>query len=565
MFKYVRSNMTSKVAVPMLKRGDQFCSGSLETAELLADTFSEVYTKEDTTTAFPEIACPRIIPSLEQIIFTPENVKRHLETLKNNSSPGMDSISPLLLRRCSESLSSPLAKIMTSSFNSARVPISWKKASITPIFKKGDKLNPKNYRPISLTPIVCKIMESIIAEAVMEFALKLKIIPEQQHGFVRGRSTMTNLLWCVNKWTTALDKKEPIDVVYLDFAKAFDRVPKSRLTYKLEHLGIRGKLLDWIESFLSDRTFCVRVGQSYSSERPVLSGVPQGSVLGPLLFVLFSSDLRYHIKSDIVFYADDSKLFNRSSLQPTLQHDLDAVTRWTADWQLPLNTEKCVVLHLGGNNPRLDYVIHDRTLQSVKSHNDLGVIITENLNWSEHISGIVKRVNCRLYVIKRAFTRLTFKTWIGLFACYVRPIMEYCGSVWSAELIRDRKLLEGLQRKATRMWFNCARPDYEERLRLACLTSFEKRKLRGDLIITFRILKFNFGGLDEMFAVNEDIRLRGHSLKLRRENFKSRCRQHFLSNRIFSVWNSLPADVVCAGSVNSFKARLDQCLPTIDG
>ena len=182
-----------------------------------------------------------------------------------------------------------------------QLPQAWLDASVTPIFKKGDKLSADNYRPISMVPIVSKIAERIISDKLLPFLLSADIIPEQQHGFLPGRSVLTNLLPCVNYWSESLDRGMPVDVIYLDFSRAFDRVPRRRLLCKLEHFGIRGRLLAWISSFLSDRSFSVKVGEIYSDKQSVLSGVPQGTVLGPVLFLVYIADLARLLNTNFVF------------------------------------------------------------------------------------------------------------------------------------------------------------------------------------------------------------------------------------------------------------------------
>lgn len=454
-FKYIRSSLSSKVAIPLLLKDDgSLCSSNKETSEILSLTFSKVFTNELPNDNMPDIISPRLFATLDNILFTNDKIKQHLLNLRTNASPGLDGLTPYFLKRCSDALATPLCLIMQSSFTNGSLPSSWKLASVTPIFKRGNKLDSHNYRPISLLPVVSKLMESIISETMMDFLLEQHIIPKQQQGFIPGRSTLTNLLHCVNDWTSFLNNREPIDIVYLDFSKAFDRVPKRRLLYKLEHFGIRGNLKLWIENFLTDRFYKVRVGDSFSHKRPVKSGVPQGSVLGPLLFTVYTSDLPFHVSSKISQYADDSKIYdNPITSHLAIQNDLMSIHQWSSEWLLPLNIEKCVVLHVGKNNPHFDYFIDGQIVITVTSHNDLGVIVNSELSWSDHVLSVTKRANTRLYLIRKCFSKVSFQSFCKLYATYVRPILEYAGPVWYPDLTRDRTLLESVQRKATRVAF----------------------------------------------------------------------------------------------------------------
>ena len=439
------------------------------------------------------------------------------------------------------------------------MPQAWLDASITPVFKKGDKFLAENYRPISIVSIVSKTAERIITENMLPFLLANGVVPEQPHGFVPGRSVLTNLLPCLDIWTRSLDKKVPVDVLYFDFAKAFDRVPHRRLIQKLDHFGIRGGLLAWISSFLSNRTFSVKVGDSHSSKRPVLSGVPQGTVLGPILFLVFIADLARLLKSNFALYADDLKIFGNPTINFNLLYeDLAVISKWSSDWLLPLNTNKCAVLHLGPRNPRLQYAIDGVPITPVDAQNDLGVIISTNLSWSEHILSVTRRANRLLYMIKKTFPGCSLQTYVRLYSTYVRPILEHGGPAWSPVLVRDSALLESVQRRATRLAYDVHRPSYEGRLVLSGLNYFSDRRLRGDLIVTYRALHGLFGvNLDHLFHLNTG-QLRGNTLKLRKEQVATTVRQVYLSNRVFEAWNSLPENVVSAPSISTFKSRLDR-------
>lgn len=338
----------------------------------------------------------RLQASISTIEVTVSKIEEAIEDLKKDSCPGIDDMPPIFLKRCATSIGPVLARIMSKS-----MPREWKQAIVIPIYKKGDKHNPLNYRPVSLTSCVCKVMEKIITREVIEFMAEHNIIPKNQHGFMPRRSVSTNLLTTINWWMNSLDNDQPVDVIYLDYEKEFDNVPHGRLLAKLEHIGIRGDLLLWIGSFLAGREFGARLGGQLSRFYPVFSGVPQGSVLGPLLFLLYTSDLVHVVSSNIVMYADDTKIYGHPS--PTLQEDLRKVLIWSKEWLLPLNIDKCTVLHMGRNNPRNQYTMEQNALKAVKTQEHLGILMTEDLKWAPHINRVVKRANILIYLFQRAF------------------------------------------------------------------------------------------------------------------------------------------------------------------
>ena len=315
-------------------------------------------------------------------------------------------------------------------------------------------------------------MESIIAKELRKFASENNLIPDIQHGFTAGKSVITNLLCCLNDWTRSVDLNLPVDVLYLDFARAFDKVPINRLLFKLEHLGIRGKLLRWFENYLTNRYFCVRVGDSLSGNVKVLGGVPQGSVLGPLLFLLYVADLPTHLSSTVSMFADDTKLYaNPLTNYDHLTKDLQALNAWCSEWLLPLNCDKYTVLHLGKNNPMLSYNIAGVPLTVVDYHNDLGIIISSDLKWERHIVSITKKANSMLFLISRSFCNPTPSTAAKLIRMYVRPILEFAAPSWSPYFAKDINTLERVQRRATKLAPAIRHRPYEERLSVMKLPS----------------------------------------------------------------------------------------------
>jgi hypothetical protein len=262
------------------------------------------------------------------------------------------------------------------------MPSAWKVANVTPLYKKGSKANPGNYRPISLTHVPCKIMESIITDNMMTMLADLNFDKHhQQHGFLRRRSTLTNLLESLESWTQILDSGEGLDIIYLDYRKAFDTVAHQRLLLKLRRVGLPTGVCSWIESFLSERKMRVSVNGEFSNWISVVSGVPQGSVLGPLLFLLYVDDLPSLVSNELKMFADDTKLWTKISnllSSNTLQADLAKLEVWARDWLLKFNEDKCVVIHVGHSIPT-EYFLNGTRLKSVTEERDLGVLISNDL------------------------------------------------------------------------------------------------------------------------------------------------------------------------------------------
>ena len=261
-----------------------------------------------------------------------------------------------------------LQKIYQKSVFSGILPQDWLNASVSPIFKKGDRSLPSNYRPVSLTCIACKQLEHIIHSNIMDHLDKYSLLCDRQHGFRSGRSCETQLAGLVNDFAEILDRRGRADICIMDFSKAFDMVPHQRLLAKIDHLGIRGNTKLWIESFLTSRQQKVIIDSQSSSSSPVISGVPQETVLGTLLFLSYINDLPDRESSDIRLFADDLILY-RPINSPVdcdiLQSDIDALCNWKETWQMKFSTSKCFIMHVTHqkNFPPHDYHMNNTILQ----------------------------------------------------------------------------------------------------------------------------------------------------------------------------------------------------------
>ena len=406
-------------------------------------------------------------------------------------------------------------------------------------------------------------MESVIKEALLAYLLQNKLINKQQHGFISKRSTCSQLLECINDWSIALCNKQSIDVAYIDFRRAFDSVVHTKLNLKLKSMGIGGNLLNWIGDFLTNRLQAVRVANSTSSYRCVLSGVPQGSVLGPILFLIYINDLVDIFGSDLTvkLYADDAKMYTEIGDIKNisiLQLGLDKLDDWAHEWQLSIAINKCSVLHIGKGNPRHNYSLQSVLLKDANEATDLGITIDHKLRFASHYASIVKKAHQRSSLILRCFKSRDPSVLSKAFTVYVRPLLEYCSPVWAPIYISDIALLESVQRRFTKRIFGMSGLSYSQRLQRIGMETLESRRLKTDLIMMFKILN-NLVEVDfcEFFSISTNTNTRGHRYKLNKPLCSVNARSYSFSCRRIDCWNALPDQLINSESLMLFKTRLD--------
>ena len=501
---------------------------------------------------------------LGPLVVTPELVAKKIKAMKDNKSPGVDGIPPKLLMETVEQISIPLARVFNLSLKEGVVPFEWKEANIIPLFKKGSRNKSENYRPVSLTSVICKLLERLIKDHMVDFLVKHKLLNSSQHGFLKARSCLTNMLCFLEEITKWIDVGSPVDIIYLDFQKAFDKVPHQRLLLKLKAHGIGDSITDWIEQWLTDRKQRVVVDGEVSNWKSVLSGVPQGSVLGPILFLIYINDLDDSITSNVLKFADDTKLFrkvNTDGDKQHLQNDLDRLVKWSEKWQMLFNFGKCKCLHTGHRNLNVNYRMGDTVLGTTVKEKDLGVTISADMKVSEQCGIAASKGNQILGLIRRNITYKGKKLIIPLYKAIVRPHLEYCIQAWRPYRKKDIDTLERIQRRATKMIPELRDLSYEERLKECGLTTLETRRLRGDQIEVFKILH-GYENIDRnmFFSLKKDSRTRGHEVKLVKDQCRLDIRKHSFSQRTINEWNKLSTDCVTASSVNMFKNKVDTYL-----
>ena len=533
-----------------------------EKAEVLNYFFVSVCTtKVDDPSHIPDAAESYHGQRVVDIDISTDLVRTKLAALKISSAAGPDGIHPRVLRETADTLAPHLARLFRRSLDTGILPQDWKLAEVVPIYKKGGKDDPGNYRPVSLTSVVCKVLESIIRNQLMSHLQAEGLLTDAQHGFRPGRSCATQLLLAMEEWSSMIENGDPIDILYLDLAKAFNTVPPKRLLEKLELHGVGGNLLRWIGAFLLDRRQRVTVGGSRSGWEPVPSGVPQGSVLAPLLFIIYVNDLPAMLSCGIKVFTDNSKLYRPVRLltdPPALQEDLDAAVRWADKWLLSFNAAKCKVLHIGRQNRHHVYTLRGTTLEDTVAEKDLGVYIDAELKFRKQAAAAVSKASQVMAVIRRSFQLLDRSTLPILFKTLVRPHLEYGNIIWGPFNRADQQLVERVQRRATKMVPELRHLPYTMRLRALKLPSLYHRRRRGDMIAVYQLLRGGFDLDPQVFfdtALARDTR--GHPWRLVKPRAVSRIRRNAFSTRVVNDWNSLPPEVVASDTVNQFKNRLD--------
>ena len=439
-----------------------------------------------------------------------------------------------------------------------------------PLFKKGEKNSPANYRPISLTSVLCRVLEYILHIYITNHLISQNLLSSIQHGFISNRSTLTQQLQFFEDLTRLQSSKTNCDVIYIDFTKAFDKISHTKLLSVLRHYKLNTGVITWIKGLLEDRSQTTVVENQFSNTCSVTSGVPQGSVLGPLLFILYLESLVRTLEerctqTKIYAFADDVKLLSTDASD--LQNAITVIENWSSKWDLKVQPTKSEHLSfLFSKTVPNTFYINQSLIPEKKNAKDLGLILSTNLTWSKYISTITSKANTTVYTILRAFHYSDYKILINLFKMHVRPILEYNTSIWNPTLISDKTCIENVQKKFTKRL--CQRNNikfnsYLDRLRILNLESLEVRRVKFDIILMFKIFNnlvdvpFKDYFTNSLSATKYN--LRGHQNRLQPPKYSgSLTRHNFFTSRIIPVWNKLPKDLINCNTLQIFKSKLNK-------
>ncbi|KAK3083079.1 hypothetical protein FSP39_013376 [Pinctada imbricata] len=501
---------------------------------------------------------------MSHITVTENGVTKLLKGINPFKATGPDEIPAFIMKNTADSLSPYLTYLYQFSLDTGTVPDDWRKANVVPIYKKGEKHVASNYRPVSLTSIVCKLLEHIIHSTVMGHFEHHRILCDEQHGFRARRSCESQLLITIDKIARNIEEGHQTDIILLDFAKAFDKVPHTRLLHKLEYYGVRDCTLQWIRDFLSHRSQSVVLEGHTSDPLEVVYGVPQGTVLGPLLFLAYINDMPEATTSDVRLFADDSLLFrkirNRGDPEK-LQADLDRLEEWEKRWQMSFHPSKCTVIRVTGRRKPMEtkYTLHGHTLEVVNSGKYLGVTVSNTLRWNEHIQTTSSKAHRTLGFLRRNLGRSTPQVKVTAYTALVRPILEYASTVWDPHQVTSVRELEGVQIRAARFVFNTYTDTSP-----GCVTNLldqlgweplQARRTKNRLVMCYKInhqlIDINPGG----YYTSGDSRTRG-SRNLRQIRAQKDTYHHSFFPKSIRDWNSIPEEAKSATSLEDFKARL---------
>ncbi len=564
--------MTSSPSIsntPLLD-GTDIITNDIEKANLINSFFVQQSMLNDSNAQLPPNP-PQPEIKIEQKVIQPEEVFEILINLDISKATGPDGISNRLLRESAVSIAQPLSHLFNYSLSTGYFPEQWKIANVIPVFKKDDPMLCNNYRPISLLCCISKVFEKILFNHIYSFLKRNKLLNRNQSGFTPGDGTINQLINICNKIHCQLDNGDEVLAVFLDLSKAFDKVWHQGLIYKLEKIGIDGNLLVWLKSYLSNRKQQVVINGKQSDILELNAGVPQGSVLGPLLFLIYINDMTEGLTGEVFLFADDSSVFhsvnkNINRCAEKMNHDLSLIYAWAEQWLVTINAIKTVFMLFSTRRPNLlvpPIMLGRSTLKQVFSHKHLGLILKPNLSWGEHISSIIAKANKRLFILKHYKYKLSRYALATGYMNFIRPIIEYGDVLYDSCTLEQSNLIEKLQHEAARTVTGAkfrSSPDmlYKE---LGWVPLKNRRKMHKLSKIYAMKNKLSPGYLCDLLESFQD----RHEYNTRRVVSANYLQYPFpkkeLFNRSFIVssikeWNKLDPNIANAPSLESFKNKL---------
>ena len=548
-----------------LKHNSHTATSSTQKADLLNSFFTSCFTKPNQSQPYVPVRHALNSPYLSEVSCTEEEVNHLLSTYKVNTASDPDGISGLMLRQTSQSISPAITALFNLSLQTSSVPEDWKISNVSPIFKSGDPSSASNYRPISLLSLVSKALEKIIHHRVMNCLSHHHLLSNCQFGFRPCRSTQEALLSVTNNWHQSLSHRHQVAAVFFDIRKAFDSVPHDHLLRAIADVGISGPLFDWFHDYLTGRKQRVVLDGLSSSLSPVSSGVPQGSILGPLLFIIFMnslSDVPLSPGSKLIMYADDILLYKPVRCpedSADLQADVDSILSWINSHGMSPNHSKTKLLVLSRSKHPLkfDLFVKGHLIPPSPFVRYLGVTLSADLSWSKHIQSVCKSAKHHLGLIHHQLHKVPSKVRHQIYRSCIIPKLDYCCAVWDPHLQKDKHALDNVQKFAgrvvTQMWCR----DLSSLQSDLNWQPLELRRCMIKLKVCFNIINNLSCIPPTTFRPHPSPSPRYPHTRIFSRPFAST--SSYLSSFFISVipfWNYLPAVIVNSTSSSSFKKRL---------
>ena len=584
-FSYAKKFSSIKSGIgPFIDAAKELVNCPLKMAKMLSEQYSSAYStpKEPMPEAkeiFPDIHSKN--QELCNVVFDEEDIIEAIDHISPTAAAGPDRFPALLLKMCKHSLAKPLYLIWRRSMDTGEIPLVLKTANVVPIHKGGSRGEPANYRPVALTSHLIKVFERVLRKHIVAYMEENNLFNPGQHGFRSGRSCLSQLIAHFDLISQLLERNQNVDVVYLDFAKAFDKVDFLVTMRKLHSMGISGKLGQWIYSFLTNREQAVIVNGITGNLSEVKSGVPQGSVLGPLLFLVLISDIDHGTASTFISsFADDTRAAKGISAVEdveALQTDLQAIYKWSQENNMEFNSPKFECLRYGNNNDIKETTCYKTPsgdpIKVVEHAKDLGIIMSCNGTFREHVNRVINTANQLCGWVLRTFTTRQKMPMLMLWKSLIRPKLEYCCQLWCPTQTGDIQRLEQVQRNFIRKISGVQHLSYWQQLKDLSMYSLEGRRERYTLIYIWKIMENkvpNVSHTDQTGIQWFWHQRRGRNCIVPTINLRGP--QHFqtVRNASFGVrgprlFNKLPARIrnITGCTVDTFKQNLDKYLSTV--
>ena len=560
----------SKTNIPPLEKNGVIISDDLGKANAFNDFFRDQSLINSVNARLPQIIPYNVNSELSSLTLTPSEIESILKSLPLGKATGPDGIHNRVLRELARELSLPFSLLFNQSLRSGIFPECWKLSNVCPIPKSGDRSALSNYRPVSLLCTIEKSFERAVFKHFYNHLHDNNVLTSLQSGFIPGDSTVSQLAYLYNAFCQALDTGKEVRVVFCDISKAFDRVWHEGLLLKLEAAGITGSLLTWFRSYLTNRKQRVVLPGVQSNWNYIRAGVPQGSILGPLLFLLFINDIVTDIGSNIRLFADDTSLYmivdNPTATAELLNLDLEKIIEWAKTWLVtfnPLKTEALLISRKLIKPYHSSLHMDNQIIDEVDTHKHIGIYLSSDCSWHKHIDYVKEKAWTRINAMRKFKFELDRKSLETIYLTFIRPILEYGDVVWDNCTLNEKQELDKIQIEAARIVTGTTKlisiqTLYDE----IKWETLETRRNKHKLVLFYKMFNNISPAYLSSLVPPSVSSISTYNLR-NAENVQaidSRTSQYFNSflPSVVREWNNLPLQIRSSDSVNSFKSQLNR-------